>query len=30
VIVLDLRSGAGNLDLEAAMSSRLDKWKFYY
>lgn len=30
VVILDLRSGVGNLDLEAAMSSRLDKWKFYY
>lgn len=30
VIVLDLRSGVGNLDLEAAMSSRLGTWKFYY
>jgi hypothetical protein len=30
VIVLDLRSGVGNLDLEGAMSSRLNTWKFYY
>lgn len=30
VIVLELRSGAGNLDLETAMSSRLDTWKFVY
>ena len=30
VVVLDLRSGSGNLDLEAAMSSRLSTWKFYY
>ena len=30
VIVLDLRSGVGNLDLEAAISSRLATWKFYY
>lgn len=30
VIVLDLRSGVGNLDLESAMSSRLATWKFYY
>lgn len=30
VVVLDMRSGSGNLDLEAAMSARLDSWKFYY
>lgn len=30
VIVLELRSGTGNLDLESAMSSRLDTWKFIY
>jgi hypothetical protein len=30
VVVLDLRSGAGNLDLDAAMASRLSTWKFYY
>ncbi len=30
VVVLDLRSAAGNLDLESAMSARLSSWKFYY
>jgi len=30
VVVLELRSGQGNLDLEAAMSSRLSTWKFTY
>ena len=30
VVVLDMRSGTGNLDLEAAMSTRLSRWKFYY
>ena len=30
VVILDLRSGLNNLDLEAAMSSRLNTWKFYY
>jgi len=30
VIVLELRSGQGNLDLEGAMASRLDTWKFVY
>jgi hypothetical protein len=30
VVVLDLRSGAGNLDLENEMSSRLGTWRFYY
>jgi hypothetical protein len=30
VIVLELRSGAGNLDLEAAMSARLGTWRFVY
>jgi hypothetical protein len=30
VIVLDIRSGQGNLDLDAAMSSRLSTWRFYY
>lgn len=30
VVVLELRSGAGNLDLETAMSARLDTWKFIY
>jgi hypothetical protein len=29
VVILELRSGAGNLDLEAAMSTRLDSWKFF-
>lgn len=29
VVVLELRSGAGNLDLEAAMSPRLSTWKFF-
>ena len=28
VVILELRSGAGNLDLEAAMAPRLDTWKF--
>ena len=28
VVILELRSGAGNLDLEAAMAQRLDTWKF--
>lgn len=30
VIVLELRSGEGNLNLEAEMSSRLSSWKFTY
>jgi len=30
VVVLELHSGVGNLDLEAAMGSRLATWKFYY
>ena len=30
VVVMDLHSGAGNLNLEAAMSSRLSTWKFTY
>jgi hypothetical protein len=30
VVVLDLRSASGNLDLEGLMSSRLDTWKFTY
>ena len=30
VIVMELRSGEGNLNLEAAMSSRLASWKFSY
>ena len=29
VVILELRSGAGNLDLEAAMSTRLGTWKFF-
>lgn len=29
VVVLELRSGAGNLDLEAAMAPRLGTWKFF-
>lgn len=29
VVVLELRSGAGNLDLEAAMGPRLGSWKFF-
>lgn len=29
VVILELRSGAGNLDLEASMSQRLDTWKFF-
>ena len=29
VVILELRSGAGNLDLEAAMGQRLDTWKFF-
>jgi hypothetical protein len=29
VVVLELRSGAGNLDLEGAMAQRLDTWKFF-
>ncbi|MEO8743741.1 MAG: hypothetical protein ABI334_07265 [Candidatus Dormiibacterota bacterium] len=28
VVILDLRSGTGNLDLEAQMSTRLNTWKF--
>lgn len=28
VVILDLHSGAGNLNLEAQMSTRLDTWKF--
>ncbi len=30
VVILDLRGGQGNLDLEGAMSSRLHTWKFLY
>jgi hypothetical protein len=30
VVVLDLRSGTGHLDLEALMSARLSTWKFTY
>ena len=30
VVILELRSGPGNLDLESAMSARLDTWKFVY
>jgi hypothetical protein len=30
VVILDLRSGLGQLDLESAMSARLDTWKFTY
>jgi hypothetical protein len=30
VVILDLHSIPGNLDLEAAMSSRLETWKFIY
>ena len=30
VVRLTLRSGAGNLDLEAAMGSRLNTWHFAY
>src|SRR5260221_787090 len=30
IVVLELHSGVGNLDLEAAMGSRLATWKFYY
>ena len=29
VVILELRSGAGNLDLEGAMGSRLGTWKFF-
>ena len=29
IVVLELRSGAGNLDLEAAMAPRLGTWKFF-
>ena len=30
VVILDLHSGQGHLDLEAQMSTRLDTWKFTY
>jgi hypothetical protein len=30
VVILDLRSGSGNLDLEAEMSARLGTWKFTF
>jgi hypothetical protein len=30
VVLLDLRSGAGNLDLDLAMSKRLSSWKFSF
>ena len=30
VVLLDLRSGAGNLDLNAAMSDRLQTWRFSF
>ena len=30
VVIMELHSGAGNLDLEAQMSTRLDTWKFTY
>ena len=30
VVILDLRSGQGLLDLEAQMSKRLGTWKFVY
>lgn len=29
VVILELRSGAGNLDMEAAMAPRLGTWKFF-
>lgn len=29
VVILELRSGAGNLDLDAAMGPRLGTWKFF-
>lgn len=29
VVILELRSGAGNLDMEAAMAPRLNSWKFF-
>jgi len=30
VVILDLHSGQGHLDLESQMSSRLNTWKFMY
>jgi hypothetical protein len=30
VVILELRSGFGLLDLEAALSTRLGTWKFLY
>jgi hypothetical protein len=30
VVIMDLRSGQGHLDLESQMSSRLSTWKFLY
>ena len=30
VVILDMRSGQGHLDLEASMSTRLGTWKFLY
>jgi hypothetical protein len=30
VVIMDLHSGVGNLNLEAAMSARLSTWKFSY
>jgi hypothetical protein len=30
VVIMDLRSGQGQLDLEAALSARLNTWKFSY
>ena len=30
VVIMDLRSGQGLLDLEAEMSKRLRTWKFVY
>jgi hypothetical protein len=30
VVIMDLRSGQGLLDLEAQMSKRLRTWKFVY
>jgi hypothetical protein len=30
VVILDLRAGFGNLDLEGAMSARLGTWKFLF
>jgi hypothetical protein len=30
VVIMDLRSGLAQLDLEGAMSARLDTWKFLY